>query len=76
LTTVAKSVVPDGRAHCALGDLAVRNHSAGGTAQVLIRPEQIRLDYAADAVGVDARVKEISYSESVMEAVAFSETHG
>ena len=53
--------VRDGRAQCALGDLAVRNHSHGGAAQVLVRPEQIRLDYAADAVGVDARVKEISY---------------
>ncbi|GLX01228.1 ABC transporter ATP-binding protein [Microtetraspora sp. NBRC 16547] len=34
---------------------------ANGPAQVLIRPEQIRLDHASDAAGVAARVAEVSY---------------
>ncbi|WP_027942020.1 ABC transporter ATP-binding protein [Amycolatopsis taiwanensis] len=47
-----------GKADCVLGTLVVRNPSADGPAQVLIRPEQIRLQAAT---GITARVDDLSY---------------
>ncbi|HEV7975441.1 ABC transporter ATP-binding protein [Amycolatopsis sp.] len=53
--------IRDGRAFCALGDLAVRNDIPGGPAQVLVRPEQIRLHTSTHLSGVDAVVEDVSY---------------
>ncbi|GHE75881.1 Fe(3+) ions import ATP-binding protein FbpC [Amycolatopsis deserti] len=52
--------IRDGRAECALGVLPVREGDDGHSAQVLVRPEQIRL-HRVPAGGVPARVDEVSY---------------
>jgi iron(III) transport system ATP-binding protein len=65
-SVVGDAVLPaaqirDGRAECALGSLAVRNSADGGAAQVLVRPEQIRLHDTTHSFGVDARVRGVSF---------------
>ncbi|SNQ47769.1 Fe(3+) ions import ATP-binding protein FbpC 1 [Frankia canadensis] len=51
--------VIDGKARCALGTLVVRTPSVTGPAEVLVRPEQLRLRHDGD--GPTATVREISY---------------
>jgi iron(III) transport system ATP-binding protein len=51
------ATVQNGLAECALGRLPV--NAEDGPAQVLIRPEQLRIN--ANGTGIPARVKEISY---------------
>jgi iron(III) transport system ATP-binding protein len=51
--------VDNGVATCALGSAPVVGESADGPAQVLVRPEQVRLDGPASSV--EARVEEISF---------------
>ncbi|MFJ8819619.1 ABC transporter ATP-binding protein [Amycolatopsis thermoflava] len=53
--------IHDGRAATALGTLAVRGPAMDGTADVLIRPEQIQVHETAVADGVDAIVGEVSF---------------
>jgi iron(III) transport system ATP-binding protein len=53
--------VHDRLAQCALGELGVRNDVPEGAAQVLIRPEQIRLHDTTHGAGVDAVVEDVSY---------------
>jgi iron(III) transport system ATP-binding protein len=49
------------KADCALGSVAVGPGSIQGPAQLLIRPEQIRILADPDAEGVPARVGEVAY---------------
>jgi len=55
--------VIDGKARCALGTLVVRAPGVTGPAEVLVRPEQLRLrrDGDGDGDGPTATVREISY---------------
>jgi len=51
--------VRDGIATCALGDLSVEGHCPDGDAQVLVRPEQLRVDGSVGSV--EGRVGEVSF---------------
>jgi iron(III) transport system ATP-binding protein len=51
--------VRDGIATCALGDLAVEGTCADGEVQVLVRPEQVRIDGSVGAA--EGRVGEVSF---------------
>jgi iron(III) transport system ATP-binding protein len=53
--------VTGGKAECALGTIAVLSACPDGSAQVLIRPEQVRLHPTSSSVGVEARVESVSY---------------
>ncbi|HZB51804.1 MAG TPA: ABC transporter ATP-binding protein [Mycobacteriales bacterium] len=53
--------VRNGVATCALGPLPLSSPAPDGPAQVLLRPEQIRLDPGDDAPGVEAKVCDVSY---------------
>jgi iron(III) transport system ATP-binding protein len=54
------ATVRDGRAHCALGLLALRSGAPDGAAEVMVRPEQIAIG-PAGAGGVAARVLGCTY---------------
>jgi iron(III) transport system ATP-binding protein len=63
-TFVGEAVVLDadvrsGRAHCALGDIALDRPADDGPARVLLRPEQLRLSAAPGAVR--ARVRGVDF---------------
>jgi len=51
--------VHNGRAHCALGNVALHDPTAEGPVTVLVRPEQIQV--TEDASGVPARVTHLNY---------------
>ena len=51
--------VRDGIVSCALGDLAVEGTCADGEVQVLVRPEQVRIDGSVGAA--EGRVGEVSF---------------
>ena len=51
--------IRDGIATCALGDLSVEGHCPDGDAQVLVRPEQLRVDGSVGSV--EGRVGEVSF---------------
>jgi iron(III) transport system ATP-binding protein len=53
--------VTDGVASCVLGDLPLAGACPDGAAEVLVRPEQVRLDGAASSSSVEARVTEVSF---------------
>jgi iron(III) transport system ATP-binding protein len=53
--------VTDGIASCVLGDLPLAGACPDGAAEVLVRPEQVRLDGAASSSSVEARVTEVSF---------------
>ncbi|AEH07979.1 MULTISPECIES: ABC transporter ATP-binding protein [Protofrankia] len=55
------ATVHDGQARCALGTIPVADSGHAGDAQVLIRPEQLRIDTTDRPDGVTARVREIHY---------------
>jgi iron(III) transport system ATP-binding protein len=57
--TVLAASVGSGRAATVLGELDVVGDVPDGPAEVLVRPEQVRLD--APGAGVKARVDEVSY---------------
>ncbi len=48
-------------ASCVLGDLPLARACPDGAAEVLVRPEQVRLDGAASDARVEARVTEVSF---------------
>ena len=52
--------VRDGRAHCALGSLAMERSCPDGRARVVLRPEQLRLSSPA-AAGPVARVRSVDF---------------
>jgi iron(III) transport system ATP-binding protein len=53
--------VADGVASCVLGDLPLAGACPDGAAEVLVRPEQVRLDGAASSSSVQARVTEVNF---------------
>ena len=53
--------VSAGVASCVLGDLPLAGSCPDGAAEVLVRPEQVRLDGAATGAVVEARVAEVSF---------------
>jgi len=53
--------VTDGVASCVLGDLPLAGACPDGVAEVMVRPEQVRLDGAASNSNVEARVTEVSF---------------
>ncbi|HEU5454125.1 MAG TPA: ABC transporter ATP-binding protein [Nocardioides sp.] len=53
--------VAEGVASCVLGDLPLARACPDGAAEVLVRPEQVRLDGAASDARVEARVTEVSF---------------
>ena len=53
--------VSEGVASCVLGDLPLARACPDGAAEVLVRPEQVRLDGAASDARVEARVTEVSF---------------
>jgi len=53
--------VTDGVASCVLGDLPLAGACPDGVAEVMVRPEQVRLDGAASSSNVEARVTEVSF---------------
>lgn len=57
--TVLPAQVHDGVAHCALGAVPLAGPCPDGAAQVLVRPEQLRIDGSEGAV--EARIDEISF---------------
>jgi iron(III) transport system ATP-binding protein len=59
--TTLPAQVRDGIASCVLGDLALAATCPDGPAEVLVRPEQVRLEGAADDAAVVARVTEVSF---------------
>ena len=59
--TALPAQVNAGVASCVLGDLPVTGSCPDGAAEVLIRPEQVRLDSAASDARVEARVTEVSF---------------
>ncbi|MEU0510941.1 MULTISPECIES: ABC transporter ATP-binding protein [Amycolatopsis] len=52
--------VRDGIADCVLGTVPVREVTVEGPAEVLVRPEQIKVN-AGEEAGVEARVREVSF---------------
>jgi iron(III) transport system ATP-binding protein len=59
--TALPAQVTAGVASCVLGDLPLAGTCPDGAAQVLVRPEQVRLDGAAGDARVEARVAEVSF---------------
>jgi iron(III) transport system ATP-binding protein len=59
--TALPARVIDGVATCVLGDLDLARPCPDGAAQVLVRPEQVRLDGAGSGSGVEATVAEVSF---------------
>jgi iron(III) transport system ATP-binding protein len=59
--TALPAHVRDGVASCILGDLPLTRPCPDGAAEVLVRPEQVRLDGAAHDARVEARVTEVSF---------------
>jgi iron(III) transport system ATP-binding protein len=59
--TALPAQVIAGVASCVLGDLPLTGACPDGAAQVLVRPEQVRLDGAASDAMVEARVAEVSF---------------
>ncbi|MGH3335279.1 MAG: ABC transporter ATP-binding protein [Nocardioides sp.] len=59
--TALPAHVSDGVASCVLGDLPLARACPDGAAEVLVRPEQVRLDGAASEARVEARVTEVSF---------------
>jgi iron(III) transport system ATP-binding protein len=59
--TALPAHVSDGVASCVLGDLPLARACPDGAAEVLVRPEQVRLDGAASDARVEARVTEVSF---------------
>jgi iron(III) transport system ATP-binding protein len=59
--TALPARVVDGVATCVLGDLDLARPCPDGAAQVLVRPEQVRLDGAGSGSGVEATVAEVSF---------------
>jgi iron(III) transport system ATP-binding protein len=59
--TALPAHVSAGVASCVLGDLPVAGACPDGAAEVLVRPEQVRLDGAATGAVVEARVGEVSF---------------
>jgi iron(III) transport system ATP-binding protein len=57
---VLDAEIRDGRARCALGDLALQSPRPDGPARVLLRPEQLRLG-TAEGDGPRARVRSIDF---------------
>jgi iron(III) transport system ATP-binding protein len=55
------AIVRGGVASCALGDVAVREPGSDGSAEILVRPEQIELHAEARTGAVSARVADVSY---------------
>ncbi|KLL11212.1 MULTISPECIES: ABC transporter ATP-binding protein [Protofrankia] len=55
------ATIHDGQAWCALGTIPVTDSEHRGDAQVLIRPEQLRIHTTDRPNGVTARVREINY---------------
>ena len=58
--TTLPAHVSDGVASCVLGDLPLARACPDGAAEVLVRPEQVRLDGAASDARVEARVTEVA----------------
>ena len=59
--TALPAQVSAGVASCVLGDLPLAGTCPDGAAEVLVRPEQVRLDGAATGSVVEARVTEVSF---------------
>jgi iron(III) transport system ATP-binding protein len=59
--TALPAHVSDGVASCVLGDLPLARACPDGAAEVLVRPEQVRLDGAASDARVEAMVTEVSF---------------
>jgi iron(III) transport system ATP-binding protein len=59
--TALPAHVNDGVASCVLGHLPLAGACPDGAAEVLVRPEQVRLDGAASDASVEARVTEVSF---------------
>ena len=59
--TALAAQVRDGIATCVLGDLALAAACPDGPAEVLVRPEQLRLEGDAGVGAVEARVTEVSF---------------
>ncbi|HET8960402.1 ABC transporter ATP-binding protein [Nocardioides sp.] len=59
--TALPAHVTDGVATCVLGDLPLARPCPDGAAEVLVRPEQVRLDSAASDARVEARVSEVRF---------------
>ena len=59
--TTLPAHVSAGVASCVLGDLPLAGACPDGAAEVLVRPEQVRLDGAATGAVVEARVTEVSF---------------
>jgi iron(III) transport system ATP-binding protein len=59
--TALPAQVTDGVASCILGDLPLARACPDGAAEVLVRPEQVRLDGAATDARVEARVTEVHF---------------
>jgi iron(III) transport system ATP-binding protein len=53
--------VTEGIASCVLGDLPLAGACPDGAAEVLVRPEQVRLDGDASSSSVEARVTDVSF---------------
>ena len=58
---VLQGVVQSGRVRCVLGELPLRRATPDGCVNVLVRPEQIRLDPDPSANEVRARVRRITF---------------
>jgi iron(III) transport system ATP-binding protein len=67
--------IEDGRATCALGTLAIEGHAPAGSAQVLIRPEQLELG-AGDVLARVGHVRFYGRDAVVELTVAPGETSG
>jgi iron(III) transport system ATP-binding protein len=59
--TALPAQVSGGIASCVLGELTLAGACPDGPAEVLVRPEQVRLDGAGSGSGVEARVTEVSF---------------
>jgi iron(III) transport system ATP-binding protein len=59
--TALPAHVSDGVASCVLGDLALARACPDGPAEVLVRPEQVRLDAAGTGSGVEALVTDVRF---------------
>jgi iron(III) transport system ATP-binding protein len=57
---VLDAEIRDGRAHCALGDLALERPAPDGAARVLLRPEQLRLSAPVPTAPV-AKVRSVDF---------------
>jgi iron(III) transport system ATP-binding protein len=59
--TALPAQVSAGVASCVLGDLPLAGACPDGPAEVLVRPEQVRLDGTASPARIQARVAEVSF---------------